>query len=109
MDGATSDSDNAISNGEISLDNWGSLTPEEQVIAFQKMPYSEADDFFLSLSARDQASLLLTLPENERRLWIRLLPPDDATDLIQETPEEERPRVLSLMDEFTRREVLALL
>ena len=101
--------DGFVSNSQISLDNWSSLTPEEQVVAFQKMPYSEADDFFLSLSARDQATLVLALPENERRLWIRLLPPDDATDLIQETPEEERPALLSLLDEFTRREVLALL
>jgi len=101
--------DGFVSNSQISLDNWSSLTPEEQVVAFQKMPYSEADDFYLSLSARDQATLLLALPENERRLWIRLLPPDDATDLIQETPEEERPALLSLLDEFTRREVLALL
>jgi len=101
--------DGFVSNSEISLDNWSSLTPEEQVVAFQKMPYSEADDFFLALSARDQATLLLALPENERRLWVRLLPPDDATDLIQETPEEERPGLLGLLDEFTRREVLALL
>src|SRR5688572_6792820 len=108
MDSAMSDSED-VANNEISLDNWSSLTPEEQVVAFQKMPYSESDDFFLSLSARDQAALLLALPENERRLWVRLLPPDDATDLIQETPEEERPTLFGLMDEFTRREVLALL
>ena len=101
--------DGVVNSNEISLDNWNSLTPEEQVVAFQKLPYSEADDFFLSLSARDQSALLLALHENERRLWVRLLPPDDATDLIQETPDEERPALLSLMDEFTRREVLALL
>jgi magnesium transporter len=109
MDSAMSDSDGVINPSEISLDNWSSLTPEEQVIAFQKLPYSEADDFFLTLSARDQAALILALPASERRLWMRLLPPDDATDLIQETPEEERPALLSLLDEYTRREVLALL
>jgi magnesium transporter len=109
MDSAMSDSENIVNQSEVSLDNWSSLTPEEQVIAFQKLPYSEADDFFLGLSARDQATLILALPPSERRLWIRLLPPDDATDLIQETPEEERPGLLSLMDEYTRREVLALL
>lgn len=109
MDSAMSDSDGIINPSEISLDNWSSLTPEEQVIAFQKLPYSEADDFFLALSARDQAALILALPSSERRLWMRLLPPDDATDLIQETPEEERHTLLSLLDEYTRREVLALL
>ena len=54
MDSAMSDSENIVNQGEISLENWSSLTPEEQVIAFQKLPYSEADDFFLGLSARDQ-------------------------------------------------------
>ena len=104
-----SDSDRIINPSEVSVDNWSSLTPEEQVIAFQKLPYSEADDFFLTLSARDQAALVLALPASERRLWMRLLPPDDATDLIQETPEEERPGLQALLDEYTRREVLALL
>jgi len=109
MDSAMSESDNIINPIEISLDNWGALTPEAQVIAFQKLSYSEADHFFLALSARDQAILILALPATERRLWMRLLPPDDATDLIQETPEEERPALFNLLDEYTRREVLALL
>jgi magnesium transporter len=108
MDSAMSD-ENVINPSEVSLDNWSSLTPEEQVIAFQKLSYSEADDFFLTLNARDQSALILALPEGERRLWMRLLPPDDATDLIQETPEEERTALLNLLDEYTRREVLALL
>jgi magnesium transporter len=109
MESAMSESDNIINPIEISLDNWGALTPEEQVIAFQKLSYSEADHFFLALSARDQAILILALSATERRLWMRLLPPDDATDLIQETPEGERPALFNLLDEYTRREVLALL
>jgi magnesium transporter len=109
MDSTMSESDNIINPSEISLDNWSSLTPEEQVIAFQKLSYSEADHFFLALSARDQAALIVALPATERRLWMRLLPPDDATDLIQETPEEQRPALLNLLDEYTRREVIALL
>src|SRR5262245_33141626 len=109
MDSTMSESDNIINLSEISLDNWSSLTPEEQVIAFQKLSYSEADHFVLALSARDQAALIVALPATERRLWMRLLPPDDATDLIQETPEEQRPALLNLLDEYTRREVIALL
>ena len=97
------------STPSFTLDAWSTLSDEERVAAFQQIPYSEADDFFLQLSARDQAALLIGLPERERRLWIRLLPPDDATDLIQEAPEEERPRLLALLDDYTRREVGALL
>jgi magnesium transporter len=94
---------------EVSLDYWNTLAPEDRVDIFQKMPNSEKDDFFLALSARDQAALILALPENERRIWLRLLPPDDATDLIQEAPEEERAGLLGLLDDYTRREVVALL
>ena|SRR5439155_25875160 len=94
---------------EISLDTWSSLTIEERVAAFQQLPFSEADDFFLALSARDQAALVLALPPGERRIWMRLLPPDDATDLIQETPEDQRSGLLALLDDSARREVVALL
>ena len=73
---------------QTSLDAWHALAPEERVDAFQQLPYAEKDDFFLALSALDQSGLILSLPQNERRIWMRLLPPDDATDLIQETPEE---------------------
>src|SRR5947209_2973296 len=94
---------------QVSLDAWNTLPPEERITAFQQLPYSERDDFFLALSARDQAGLILALPEGERRIWMRLLPPDDATDLIQETPEEERAGLLALLDDSARREVVALL
>ena len=57
----------------------------------------------------EQASLILALPHGERRLWFRLLPPDDAADLIQEAPFEERAQFLDLLDDATRTEVRALL
>jgi magnesium transporter len=92
-----------------SLETWHTLSSDERVETFRQLPYVEQNDFFLALSARDQAELLLLLPTNERRIWMRLLPPDDATDAIQEAPEEERPNLLALLDDFTRREVVALL
>src|SRR5437588_3389870 len=94
---------------QSSLDLWHTMAPEERVEAFQQLPYAEKDDFFLALSARDQSELILSLPVGERRIWMRLLPPDDATDLIQVTPEEERSALLTLLDDYTRREVVALL
>src|SRR5437667_10161250 len=94
---------------QVSLDAWNALAVEERVTAFQQLPYAEKDDFFLALSARDQSELILSLPPGERRIWMRLLPPDDATDLVQESPEEERGHLLSLLDDYTRREVVALL
>jgi len=94
---------------QASLETWHTLAPEERVETFKQLPYVDKDDFFLALSARDQSELIRSLPQNERRIWMRLLPPDDATDVIQETPEEERGSLLALLDDYTRREVVALL
>src|SRR5499426_589008 len=94
---------------QTSLETWHTLSPEDRVETFKQLPYAEKDDFFLALSARDQSELIRSLPQNERRIWMRLLPPDDATDLIQETTEEDRPALIGLLDDYTRREVLALL
>ena len=81
----------------------------ERASAFQELPRDVADDFFLSLDARDQCELLLTVPEGERRIWMRLLPPDDAADLVQLASETHRAQLLDLLDTATRQEVTALL
>src|SRR5882724_3331105 len=90
-------------------DAWPLLSMEERVEGFEFLQREQADDFFLQLSARDRAQLVLALPVGERRLWIRLLAPDDAADLIQEAPADERENMLSLLDDQTRREVKGLL
>ena len=88
---------------------WPTLSLEERVEGFEYLKRHDADDFFLQLSARDRAELLLALPFGERRLWMRLLAPDDAADVIQEAPLEERESLLSLLDDQTGREVKGLL
>jgi len=90
-------------------DAWPVLSLEERVEGFEFLRRDTADDFFLQLSSRDRAELLLALPSGERRLWMRLLAPDDAADVIQEAPAEEREVMLSLLDDQTRREVKGLL
>jgi len=67
------------------------------------------DDFFLSLDAKGQSELVFALPEGERRLFVRLLAPDDAADLIQESPQREHDYLMGLMDDKTRQETRALL
>ena len=90
-------------------EQWSGLAPEDRLAAFQALPADEADDLFLGLSTREQYELLRHLPAGRRRIWVRLLPPDDAADLIQECPEEERTWLLELLDDFTRAEVIGLL
>jgi magnesium transporter len=91
-------------------ETWRLLSPEDRLEAFLDLPRPEAEDFFLGLSAREQADLLAAMPPGQRRSWMRLLPPDDAADLVQQVSEEsEREELLSLLDEQTRHDVMALL
>ncbi len=90
-------------------DAWVLFSPEDRVLGFGQLARPEAEDFFLSLSARDQEELLLSLPPPQRRSWIRLLPPDDAADLVQAAPPDRRESLLALLDDPSRKEVGALL
>ena len=90
-------------------DAWPVLSLDERVEGFEFLQRDQADDFFLQLSARDRSHLVLALPPGERRLWMRLLAPDDAADVIQEAPAEERDGLIALLDDATRREVKGLL
>jgi len=89
---------------------WPLLTGEDRVEGFRLLSRLEAEELFGTLDAREQAELIALLPPAERRIWMRLLAPDDAADVVQETEEEEdRAALLALLDEPTRKEVLALL
>jgi len=98
----------ALSLNEL-RDVWRLLTPEDRLAAFHEVSHESAEDFFLMLSAAEQAALLVALPPSERRSWLRLLPPDDAADLLQAAPRRMRQELLGLLDEPTRKEVNALL
>jgi magnesium transporter len=91
------------------LEQWPGLSQPERLQEFHRLPRDMADDFFLELSSRGQYELVSAMPERERRIWVRLLPPDDAADLIQAAPEDEREALLNLLDPVAQREVSALL
>ncbi len=88
---------------------WAVLSPEERLEGLHLFPRPEAEDFLMSLTARDQAELILTTTPTERRFWMRLLPLDDTADVIQAAPEEERQGLLALLDDTSHKEVAALL
>lgn len=88
---------------------WAVLSPEERLEGLHLFPRPEAEDFLMSLPARDQAELILTTTPTERRFWMRLLPLDDTADVIQAAPEEERQGLLALLDDVSHKEVAALL
>src|SRR5262245_16608184 len=88
---------------------WPLLSASDRLEGFRALDRAGAEEFFLSLGPADKAQMLLLFPESERRTWIRFLPPDDAADVVQKGPPEEREHLLNLIDEATRREVTALL
>jgi magnesium transporter len=88
---------------------WPLLIAEERVEGFRALDPGEAYEFFLNRASLGQAQILLGLPPTERRLWMRLLPPDDAADVLQIVSEEERSDLLALLDDATRHDVVGLL
>jgi magnesium transporter len=90
-------------------DAWPALDADERVEGFRLLAPGEAEDLFFSLSTREESELLVALPPVERQLWMRQLAPDDAADVVQRLPEEQRDGLMKLLDEPTRREVSALL
>jgi magnesium transporter len=64
---------------------------------------------FLRLSPAEQFSVLHELPRPEQLARMRMLPLDDAADLIQAAPQVQRDELLGLLDDAARSEVRALL
>ncbi len=89
--------------------HWSRMTRAKRAAQFNRLPRGAQDDFFLGLDTHGRAELLRALPETERRVWMRLLPPQEAADVVQQVRESERPQLLELLDEATRPEVNALL
>lgn len=98
----------SLSAADELLDVWPTLRRSQRVDRFEALPRDQMDNFFLALDARSQSRLLLSLPEGERRLYMRLLAPDDAADVIQES-KAKRQYLLDLLDDKTMNEVKALL
>lgn len=91
------------------ISNWPSLSGAEQAQLFRSFKRDAREELFLGLGAQDQAALLLSMAPHERFTYFRVLPPDDAADVIQEAPAASRTSLLDLLDDVSRAEVSALL
>src|SRR3989338_6827526 len=79
---------------------WPVLSTAERVEGFELLQRQEAEEFFLQLNAQDKAQVLQGLRAGERRLWIRLLPPHEATKAFSRysmTRPEARSKAFSTM------------
>jgi magnesium transporter len=66
-------------------------------------------DVFLTAAPADQLSMLFAMPAVQRLASMRLLPLDDAADLVQAAPADQREGLLALLDDAARSEVTALM
>ena len=60
------------------------------------------------MPAPDSTELALSMPNDERRAWLRAVAPDDAADLIEDAPPDERNPLLEPLDLWVRAEVAAV-
>lgn len=90
-------------------DAWPLLDLQERADGLRVLPREHAEDFFVALPPKDQATLIESFQAGQRRQWVRLLEPDDVVDMIQTAGEGPRATLLALLDAPTRQEVTALL
>ena len=90
-------------------DAWAFLDADERLEGFRLLAPDEAERFFVALDAREECELLATFTPTERQLWMRQLEPDDAADVVQAAPAQQRETLLGALDATSRREVTALL
>ena len=90
-------------------DAWPILSTGERLEGLTLLTHAETEAVFLGMHASDQTDLLLGADPALQRSLMRMLPPDDAADVVQEAAIEDRHDLLGLLDLTTRKEVAALL
>ena len=103
------DTRSAMPDASAVLDEWQTYDEDERLAVFESLSHGQASELFLTLSPADREALLSAFSVPERRIWLRVLAPDDAADVIQQAPEDDRAALLDLLDRRTRVEVEALM
>lgn len=89
--------------------NWNNYGLARRKKIFAKLSRTNAEELFLSLPAVAQKQILDSIQANERKSWLRLLAPDDAANLLRLFSSEEQATYLDLLDDNTKKDVMALL
>ena len=91
-------------------DAWPALSRIERIEGFSLLPRHEAEEMFLAIDPTQQLELLEAMSTGDQRIWVRLLPPDDAADLLQAEPDRAaREALLAMLDAPMRHHVTALM
>lgn len=87
---------------------WLTLEVSQRWELFAELRDEDAQEVFLDLAPADQAELLTRLDDSRCSSLLSGLPPDDLVDLTQAAPEDERARLLGLLNDSARKETLQL-
>lgn len=90
-------------------ERWSELSSHDRLERFKALPLAAAQQFFRDLSTRHQHEVISHIPQGEQIVWLRLLAPDDAVDLLQEATSEDRDYLVGLLDNMIGDDVQALL
>ncbi len=85
------------------------LSEEEKIILFRILPSPQAADVFSELDKLQQRSLLRLMSDQRIKEIISKISPDDRTDLFEDLPGVLAQRILNLLPQNDRREILELL
>ncbi|SHG38819.1 magnesium transporter [Thermosyntropha lipolytica DSM 11003] len=85
------------------------LNKTDRAVLFRLMPRDIAADVFSYLDKENKNSLLKALTDEETRLLLANLKPDDRTDLFEELPGQVTQRLLNLLSVEELKEVRFLL
>src|SRR4051794_8904755 len=88
---------------------WPVLSVADRVEALRLLPRHVAEDLLFELPSREQAELILAIPDAERRSGMRLPPPDAAAALPRAARDDTREKLLSPLDDPPRKTVRGLL
>lgn len=86
---------------------WSEYSAPEREEIFEGLPAEDAGELLLDLATNDQIELLSPMVPGQRAAWLRVLPPDEVADLLQEV--DDPSGWLEGLSESARREVEALL
>ncbi len=86
-----------------------SLSKEEAAKKIHDLDLDFAAETLEALDPWQSSGIFLELSQATRAKLIERMHPDDSVDLLQEIPEEEREKVLDLVDGLTRRRLANLL
>jgi magnesium transporter len=90
-------------------ESWTEVPRGERISYFKKLDIPQAQELFLKLNTEEKAFIIRGLDTVEQKVWMRILDPDDAVDVIQKFHKKERKSLVNLFDHTNQNHINALL